>query len=30
VKTLKSLQGAELFSLLPFFRSPSQRYSSLD
>src|SRR5215472_145453 len=30
VKTLKSQQGGELFSLLPFFRSRPQRYSSLD
>ena len=30
VKTLKSQQEGELFSVLPFFRSRPQRYSSLD
>ena len=30
VKTLKRQQGRELFSLLPFFQSQPQRYSSLD
>ena len=30
MKTLKSQQGGELFSLLPFPRSQPQRYSSLD
>ena len=30
VKTLKTQQGGELFSLLPFFRPRPQRYSSLD
>src|SRR6516165_2653910 len=30
LKTLKSQQGGELFSLLPFPRSQPQRYSSLD
>src|SRR6516165_2630040 len=30
VKTLKSQQAGELFSLLPFFRSRPPRYSSSD